>query len=204
MKLYIDTLAAPNPRKVRLFIAEKRLELECVRISMKDRHHKTPEFLKLNSLGQLPVLVTDEGTRISESLAICRYLDALHPDPPLFGRNPIEMALVEMWIRRAEFRLWEATRVVWRNDDERTEHLVKTRFRDHGVFSREVVREAMLWIDSELSDERRFLAGDGFSMADIVMLCGVDFAAYVRMEMPLDAAFLTAWHRRVCDHLSIP
>ena len=204
MKLYIDTLTAPNPRKVRLFLAEKRLDLDCVRLSMKDRQHKTPEFLKLNSLGQLPVLVTDEGIRISESLAICRYLDALHPDPPLFGRNPIEIALVEMWIKRAEFRLWEPTRVVWRNDDERTEHLIKTRFRDHGAFSREVVREAMIWIDSELSDERRFLAGEYFSMADIVMLCGVDFAAYVRMEMPVDAAFLKAWHRRVCDRFSIP
>jgi glutathione S-transferase len=164
---------------------------------MRERAHKAPEFMKKNTLGQVPVLETDDGRYISESLAICRYLEALHPQKPLFGTSPMEQAMIEMWIRRAEFRLWAPMSQVWRNADERTEPVIKIRFKDFGEYNRTVVAEAMSWIDAELGDGREFVAGDRFSMADIVLLCGVDFAKFVRMEIPAEAKHLRGWHQRV-------
>ncbi len=196
MKLYNENYPAPNPRKVRVFLAEKGLSVELVHVPMRDRAHKAPGFMMKNSLGQVPVLETNDGRFISESIAICRYIEALHPAKPLFGETPFEQAMVEMWIRRAEFRLWAPMSQVWRNADERTEHVVKTRFKDFGEYSRSLVADAMNWLDGELADGREFLAGATYSMADIVLLCGVDFAKFVRMEMPEGARHLHAWHAR--------
>ena len=197
MILYNENYPAPNPRKVRIFLAEKGLQVELVHVPMAQRAHKAADFLQKNSLGQLPVLETDDGKFISESLAICRYLEELHPAKPLFGTSALEKAMIEMWIKRAEFRLWAPMSQVWRNADARTAHVVKTRFPEFGEHNRQVVAEAMSWIDRELADGRKFLAGDAFSMADIVLLCGIDFAKFVKMEMPDDATHLRAWHQRI-------
>jgi glutathione S-transferase len=197
VKLYNENYPAPNPRKVRIYLAEKGLSTELVHVAMRDRAHKAPDFMKKNSLGQVPVLETDDGHFISESLAICRYFEALHPQKPLFGETPFEQAMVEMWIRRAEFRLWAPTSQVWRNADERTEHVIKTRFKDFGEYSRTVVADAMTWLDSEFADGREFVGGGKYSMADIVLLCGIDFAKFVRMEMPESATHLRTWYARV-------
>ncbi len=104
MRLYGENNPAPNPRKVRIFLAEKGIAVEQVRVPIMKRAHKEPAFLKKNSLGQLPVLELDDGTCISESVAICRYFEELHPTPSLFGHTALERAQVEMWLRRAEFR----------------------------------------------------------------------------------------------------
>ena len=197
MKLYYEEDPAPNPRKVRIFMAEKGISIPLERIRMQKREHKAPEFVAKNSLGQVPMLELDDGTCISESLAICRYLEELHPSPPLFGRSPVERATVEMWIRRAEFRLWNPMGQVWINDDPRTAIVNPNQFKEYGAHSRKGVANAMKWIDRELSDGRDCLAGANFSMADIVLLCGIDFAKFVNMEIPEDATHLRAWHARV-------
>lgn len=197
MKLYDENMPAPNPRKVRMFLAEKGITVPLERVRMMKREHKAPEFLAKNSLGQLPVLELDDGTCISESLAICRYFEELHPEPALFGSNPLERAQIEMWIRRAEFRLWNPMSQVWINADPRTAVVNPNQFKDYGEHNRKIVARAMTWIDSELADGRDFLAGDSFSMADIVLLCGIDFAKFVDMDMPDDARHLRAWHARV-------
>ena len=197
MKLYNESYPAPNPRKVRIYLAEKGLSVELVHVSMSQRAHKAAEFMAKNSLGQLPVLKTDDGQFISESIAICRYFEAMHPQPPLFGTTPFAQAMVEMWIRRVEFRLWTPMSQVWRNDDPRTERVVTTRFKDFGAHNRLVVREAMMWIDSDLADGRDYLAGSEFSMADIVLLCAIDFAKFVKMDMPGEARHLRSWHQRI-------
>src|SRR5215469_3096597 len=101
MKLYNEDNPAPNPRKVRIFLSEKGISVPLERVRMMKSEHKAPEFLQKNSLGQVPVLELDDGTCIAESVAICRYLEELHPEPALFGSNPIERAQVEMWVRRA-------------------------------------------------------------------------------------------------------
>ncbi len=113
------------------------------------------------------------------------------------GVEPFEQAMIGRWIRRVEFRVWAPMTQVWGNDDPRTGHVVRTRFADFGAHNRSVVADAMTWIDSELTDGRPFLAGEGFSMADIVLLCAVDFAKFVRMPIPDGANNLLAWHQRV-------
>lgn len=197
MRLYNEENPAPNPRKVRIFLAEKGLSVPMERVRMMKREHKAPAFMQKNSLGQVPVLELDDGTCISESLAICRYFEELHPAPVLFGHDPIERAKTEMWIRRAEFRLWSPMGQVWINADPRTAPVNPNQFKDYGEHSKKVVANAMKWIDRELSDGREFLAGASYSMADIVLLCGIDFAKFVNMDMPEDASHLRAWHARV-------
>ncbi len=184
MKLYGERNPAPNPRKVRIYLAEKGIALEEERVPLMKRAHKAPEFLKKNSLGQVPVLELDDGTCISESVAICRYFEELHPTPPLFGADARERALVEMWTRRAEFRLWNPMSQVWIHADPRTAAVVPRQFTEFGEMNRKVVANAMRWLDSELADGRDFLAGANYSVADIVLLCGVDFAKFVNMDMP--------------------
>jgi len=197
MKLYNEDNPAPNPRKVRIFLAEKGLSVPMERVRMMKREHKAPGFLEKNSLGQVPVLELDDGTCLSESLAICRYLEELNPAPPLFGRTTLERAQTEMWVRRSEFRLWNPMGQVWINADPRTAAVNPNQFKDYGEHSRKVVANAMRWIDRELADGREFLVDSYFSMADIVLLCGIDFAKFVNMEIPDDAPQLRAWHARV-------
>jgi glutathione S-transferase len=197
MKLYDENMPAPNPRKVRIFLAEKGIEVPRERVTMMKREHKAAEFLKKNSLGQVPVLELDDGTHISESVAICRYLEALHPTPALFGRDAREQAMIEMWMRRAEFRLWAPMGQVWINDDPRTAIVNPNQFPEYGARNRKIVANAMKWLDGELADGRPWLAGQSYSMADIVLLCGVDFAKFVNMDMPEEATHLRTWHARV-------
>ena len=197
MKLYTENYPAPNPRKVHIYLAEKGLTVERVHTKMQERQHKAPDFMKKNSLGQVPVLETDDGRFISESVAICRYFEALHPTPPMFGRDPFDAAMVEMWIRRAEFRLWNPMGQVWINADPRTAVVNPNQFKDYGEHSKKVLANAMKWIDRELSDGREFLAGPNYTMADIVLLCGIDFGKFIHQDMPEDAQHLRAWHARV-------
>jgi glutathione S-transferase len=169
---------------------------------MQKREHKAPEFVKKNPLGQVPMLELDDGTCISESIAICRYLEELHPTPSLFGRTPVERANIEMWLRRAEFRLWNPMGQVWINADPRTAAVNPNQFRDYGEHSKKIALGAMRWFDKELADGRKFLAGNEYSMADIVLLCGLDFSKFINLDMPEDAAHLREWHARVSSRPS--
>ena len=197
MKLYNEDNPAPNPRKVRIFLAEKGVSMQMERVRILKREHKAPGFLEKNALGQVPVLELDDGTHLSESLAICRYLEELHPTPALFGEDAKSRAVTEMWLRRAEFRLWNPMSQVWINDDPRTAIVNPDQFKDYGAHNRRLVANAMNWIDSELGDGRAFLAGGHYSMADIVLFCGIDFAKFVNMDIPKNCENLHAWHVRV-------
>src|SRR5436190_8024241 len=197
MKLYTENYPAPNPRKVHIYLAEKGLDVERVHTKMIERMHKAPDFLAKNSLGQVPVLETNDGRFLSESIAICRYFEALHPTPPLFGRSPFEMAEVEMWIRRAEFRLWNPIGQIWINADPRTAAVIPKQFKDYGKHSKNIAAGAMKWLDKELSGGGQYLVGDYFSMADIVLLCGIDFGRFIHQQIPDDCTHLKAWHARV-------
>jgi glutathione S-transferase len=198
MKLYTENYPAPNPRKVHIYLAEKGIhDVERVHTKMAERMHKAPDFIAKNSLGQVPVLETNDGRFLSESVAICRFFEALHPTPPLFGRSAFEQAEVEMWIRRSEFRVWTPMGQVWINDDPRTAVVNPNQHKDYGAHMRKVTANAMRWINKELSGGGEYLVGDYFSMADIVLLCGLDFAKFVNMPIPDDATHLKDWHARV-------
>jgi len=115
MKLYGAAYPAPNPRRVRLYLAEKGLDVPYIDVDLRARAHKAPDFVSKSSLGQVPVLELDDGTVIAESVAICRYFEALHPAPPLFGTTPAEQATIEMWIRRIELQLMTPVSLYWVN-----------------------------------------------------------------------------------------
>lgn len=196
MKLYSALNPAPNPRRVRIFLAEKGLSIPIENLSIRDRAHKAPEFKQKNSLGQLPTLELDDGTCISESVAICRYLEALHPTPPLFGATPVESAQVDMWIRRIEFTLMNPIAAVWVHTHPFTARL-GTQHKEYGESNRERVAGAMRWLDRELEGHEFVGGSKTFTMADIIALTTIDFAKFVGMEMPDDVANLRAWHARV-------
>jgi glutathione S-transferase len=200
MKLYDERLPAPNPRRVRIFLAEKGVAIPLVNVSIRERAHKSPEFKQKNSLGQLPVLELDDGSHLSESVAICRYLEELHPAPSLFGTTPLERAQIDMWTRRIEFTLMNPIAMVWVHTHPFTARL-GTQYKEFGEASRERVLSAMKWLDGELTG-REFVATRDYSMADIVALTTIDFAKFIGIEMPQDLANLLAWHRRVSSRPS--
>lgn len=186
---------APNPRRVRIFAAEKGIELRTRDLSIPAREHKSDEFVALNPRGQTPALQLDDGTVITESVAICRYLEGLHPEPPLFGAGPLEQAVIEMWSRRVEMILMPSVGAVWVHTHAFTAAL-PGRNADWGEANRPRVDDAMRFFDAALVD-REFLAADHYSIADILLLTTVDFAGFIGISMPYDLASLRAWHTRV-------
>lgn len=186
---------APNPRRVRIFAAEKGIVLPTRDLSIPDREHKSDQFLALNPRGQTPALQLDDGTVIAESVAICRYLEGMHPEPPLFGRDPREQALVEMWSRRVEMILMPPVGAVWVHTHPFTARL-PGRNAEWGESNRPRVEEALRFFDSALQG-REFLAADHYTIADILLLTTVDFAGFIGIAMSDDLASLRAWHARV-------
>lgn len=196
MILYDSPSPAPNPRRVRIFAAEKGIDLPIQPVSLMAREHKSAEHLARNPLGQTPVLVLDDGTAISESVAICRYLEALHPAPPLFGATPLEIAAIEMWIRRTEFALGGPVRNYWVNVHPFTAKVVPERFEDFGKANVPHAMAAMAVFDAALA-KTPFIAGANFTMADVVLLSTVDFAGFIGLGIPDALTDLRRWHGNV-------
>jgi glutathione S-transferase len=196
MKLYGAPKPAPNPRRVRMFLAEKGIELEETPINLATREHKSDEYRAMNSLGQVPTLELDDGTAISETVAICRYFEETHPDPPLFGTTPVEKALVDMWVRRIEFQLMTPVGNFWRHAHPRTAALLH-QYKDFGESNRAAYANAQHWLDRELADGRPFIAGQAITMADICALSTIDFAHWIGLDLAPDAPNLGAWHERI-------
>lgn len=201
MKLYGEAMPAPNPRRVRIFLAEKGLEVPEIQIGMRQGGHKSPEHLARNSLGQVPTLELEDGTTISETVAICRYFEVLHPSPPLFGVTALEQANVEMWIRRAEFRLMVPVGMFWRHAHPLTARLLKQNT-EFGESNREVVEKAQLWLNRELSDGRPYLTGEAYTMADITGQTTLDFADFTGLHTPAEAKHVIAWRERMAARAS--
>ena len=195
MIFYNSPNPAPNPRRVRIFAAEKGIALETRDLSIPAREHKAEEFLALNPRGQTPALQLDDGTVIAESVAICRYLEGLHPEPPLFGTSPKEQALIEMWSRRVEMILMTPVGAVWVHTHRFTA-VIPGRNAEWGEANRPRVDDAMRFFDASL-ETREFLAADSYSIADILLLTTVDFAGFIGIPMPEDLTHLQAWHARV-------
>jgi glutathione S-transferase len=195
MKLY-DNVRAPNPRRVRIYLAEKGLEVPTVQVDLLKREQKSDAFRRKNSLGSIPVLELDDGTCIAESVAICRYLEELHPAPPLFGRSAVERALVEMWNRRIELGLLVPVGQVWIHGSPLTASLV-SQVPAAAEFNRGVVARFLAWLDREL-DGHAFLAGDAYSVADVTALCTLDFATgLVGLTVDPGLANVARWHAAV-------
>jgi len=195
MILYGAPSPAPNPRRVRMFLAEKGIDLPETPLDLRKREHKAPEFKAKNSLGQVPALELDDGAVIAETVAICRYFEETHPEPPLFGRTALEKAQVDMWVRRIEFQLMTPVGMFWRHAHPLTAALI-AQHKDFGESNRDHVAGGMRWLDREL-EGKTFIAGDDFTMADICALSTVDFAHWIGLDIPDECANLKAWHERV-------
>jgi glutathione S-transferase len=191
MKLY-DFKQAPNPRRVRVFLAEKGIAVPLEQVDIFQRTNRQPPFLAKNPLGGLPVLELDDGTCIAESVAICRYFEALYPDPPLFGRDARDQALVEMWNRRVELVLSNAISMVWGHGSPMTAKIVQ-QIPENVEPNRKRATQFLELLDHEL-DTRAFVAGERISIADISALCAIDFATMVQIVPDPSLASVARWH----------
>lgn len=199
MKLYDDRDPAPNPRRVRIFLKEKGIDIELVPTSIIKRAHKSPEHFARNPLGQVPVLELDDGTFLSESVSICRYLEELHPEPNLFGRDAKERATVDMWIRRVELRLMMPLTQVWVHTHPFTATVATAAFgqqhKEFGEVNRKVFAGACALFDRELKSA--FFAGDRYTMADIIAQTTFDFGRFIGLDVPADCHKLRDWYAMV-------
>jgi len=203
VKLYTYP-GAPNPRRVHLYLAEKGLEVPCETVDIMTRANRQPEFLeKVNALGGLPVLELDDGTHIAESVAICRYFEVLHPEPALFGKTAEEQGRIEMWSRRIELGLMRPVGMVWVHGSPLTRSVVKQQIPEAAEQNRSLVREFHRFLDRELGG-REFIAGSEFTIADILALTTIDFAAKL-VELPVDPALghVASWHARLSERPSV-
>ena len=194
LKLYHSPVS-PNSRRVRIFLAEKGLKVPLVSIDLGKGEQRSEAYRVINPRLVVPTLVLDDGTAISETVAICRYFEETQADPPLFGTGAVGKALVDMWIRRIEFQVMQPVGNFWRHAHPRTAALL-TQYKDFGEANRATYAGGLKWLDRDLAD-RPFIAGDSYSMADICALSTVDFATWIGLEIPDELANVKAWHARV-------
>ena len=190
-----DLTAGMHPRRVRIFLAEKGLSIERREVDAAAGANRTQEFIRLNPLGKLPVLELDDGSAIAESLAICRYLEAMNPDPPLMGRTPREVAAVEMWTLRMDHQLSQMIALAFVHSSDfyrgRVEQIPEV-----ATWSRARALETMRWLDQELAG-RRHIAGDDYTMADIVAQCAFVLGKAVGLRIPAEMSHLSRWFAEV-------
>jgi glutathione S-transferase len=199
MRLYDFTLA-PSPRRVRIFLAEKEIDVELVQVDIIRNANRTPDFYKKNPLGSLPILEFDDGSCLSESVAICRYFEEIQPEPSLFGVGARERAIVEMWNRRVELEIFAPVGHVWSHLSKVSEGRGR-RIPEFGEVQKRGAIECIAWLDGELGD-RAFIAGDRYSIADITTLCMIDFARTVDIRIQAEQTNLARWYREVSSRPS--
>lgn len=199
MKLY-DTTMAPNPRRVRIFLAEKGITVPMEQVDLGAMAHTSEAFKKKNPLMRVPVLELDDGTMISESMAICRYFEELQPEPPLFGRDPKEKALVEMWNRRMELNVYGTVAASFRHTNPNMAHR-EQQVAEWGQLNLSRVPAMFDFIDESLAG-KKYLAGDAYSVADITALCAVDFAKVVKVRIGEGQKNLARWYADVSSRPS--
>jgi len=201
LKLY-SYARAPNPRRVRIFAAEKGMELSLEEVDILAGQSRTPEFLAKNSSGAVSVLELDDGSYLSESVAICRYLEGLQPEPNLLGRDLREQAEIERWNRRMELELFAPIARTIQNTDP----ILQKRFKqvpEYGEAQRAVVYQRLERMDHEL-DGREFIASDRFTIADITALVAIDFGSRLAdVQVAPSLAHLTRRHETVSKRASV-
>ena len=195
MKLF-DGGRAPNPRRVRVFLAEKGIEVPIAPIDMGAMEHRGPDLSARNPLQRLPVLELDDGTVLCESIAICRYFEEIQPEPALFGRGAVGKALVEMWQRRMELNLLFPVAQAFRHIHPAMKEWEVPQVADWGEANKPKAIEFLRLLDRELQ-EREFVAGDDYSVADITGLVAIDFMKPARIAVPEELANVLRWHRAV-------
>lgn len=195
MRLF-DGGKAPNPRRVRMYLAEKGISVELVPVDMGALGHKSEEITARNPLQRLPVLELDDGSNLSESIAICRYFEELYPDPPLFGRDAREKAFVEMWNRRVELGYLMSVAAAFRHIHPAMKEWELPQLPEWGEINKPKAIEFLRLMDRELAG-RAFVVGDAFTVADITMFIAFQFMKPARIQCPPELANVLAWYDRV-------
>jgi glutathione S-transferase len=195
MKLY-DGGRAPNPRRVRIFLAEKGITIPTEQVDLGALQHRTEAYTAINPMQRVPALVLDDGAVIAESIAICRYFEALQPDPPLFGVGPLESALVEMWNRRAELHLLFPVASVFQHLHPAMSRMVDPQVPAWGEANKPRAMQFLEFFDRELKD-RPYIAGADYTVADITAMVAVDFMRVSKLAVPDTLGNLQRWHKAV-------
>ena len=190
-----------NPRRVAIFLEEKGLEIPFLAVNLLTGEHRTPEFLAKNPAAQVPVLELDDGTCISETIAICRYLEELHPEPFLLGRDPLERAVVEMWQRRVEFGFYLAIRAYYRQTSPDAKPLEPVQVPEWGELNRGYAEDALRVLDPQLA-EYEFVAGPRFSVADITLVVSLQGTVETGFQTPADCPHVRRWYDAVTQRPS--
>lgn len=196
MKLY-NLAGGSNPRRVRIYLAEKGIEVPLVDLDIMKQENTTAEFLGKNPMGKLPVLELDDGTVLTESMAIIRYFEELQPQPPLLGSTPLEKAQIEMWNRRMELEIalpiaqaFQHTHKFWADRLQQVP--------EYGELCRTKVMERLQWLDNELVESKRdFIAADRYTMADISAQCGLILGKVIKIQIPPELTRLNRWFEAV-------
>lgn len=194
MKLY-DAMT-PNSLRVKVFLAEKGIDLPRQIVDVMGGGTRTPEFLKINSLGELPVLELDDGTILTETVAISRYLEGLHPDPSLLGKTPLDQARIEMWNRRVELHLFNTIGGYGRHTIPFFADKVQ-QIPEYADSMKAEAQKIWKWLDTELSDGRAFVAGDDFSIADITAMAAFFVSDICQIELSADQANAKRWEQKL-------
>jgi glutathione S-transferase len=192
----LQTKTAPNPRRVRIFLAEKGIDVPFEELDLMKGALKSPEFTRLNWFQRVPVLILDDGTAISETIAICRYFEETQPEPALFGKGALGRATVEMWNRRMELGLLLSVAQAFRHLHPAMAQLEVPQVAAWGEANKPRALEIAAFMDRELAS-RRFVAGDEFSVADITALVAVDFMKPARIQRPSELVNLERWYQDV-------
>ncbi len=192
MELY-DGGATPNPRRVRIFLAEKGITVPLVPVDLGKGEHLGEAFRAINPFPRVPALRLDDGSVLTESIAICRYFERLHPEPALFGTGARAEAEIEMWTRRLEFELYETVRAVFRHLHPAMAPLEKPQIAAWGEANKPRVMAALAVIDQALAD-REFIAAGQFSVADITGLVALDMMRWARLTIPEELGHVRRWH----------
>ena len=195
MKLY-DGGRAPNPRRVRVFLAEKGITVPTEQVDLGKLQQRSAAYTAINPLQRVPALALDDGTVITELIAICRYFEALQPDPPLFGRGALEIALIEMWSRRAELHLYMPVSIVFQHLHPAMKAMVDPQIAEWGEANKPRVFNFLRFLDGELKT-RVYVAGARFSVADITTLVAVDFMKVSKMTVPDELTEVRRWYADV-------
>ncbi len=198
MKLYVAPYA-PNPRRVTMFIAEKAItDIEVVTLNLQAGEHRTEDFRKKSPLAQIPTLELDDGRCLTESRAICQYLEALHPEPNLMGRDAFERAFIEMWDRRMEL-MFSMPLMMWvRHGNPVLAMLERNQNPDVAALNQAQAMRMAKWLNDELAS-RSWIAGDRFTIADITAACGMDFAKMMKWRPGEELPNLQRWRDRFAE-----
>jgi glutathione S-transferase len=192
MRLY-DGGRAPNPRRVRIFLKEKGISVPTEPVDLGTMQHKAEPYSRVNPLQRVPALELDDGTVITESIAICRYFEALQPEPALFGRAPLEIATIEMWQRRLELHLLLGIAQVFRHLHPGMKEHEVPQVAAWGEANKPRIADFLGLLDRELA-QRRFAAGERYSVADITGLVALDFMRAAKLDLSSDLTHVARWH----------